>query len=56
MAILIKDVRCKLTKKIVLEIRKKSQEGMSNAELARMFDISSMQVGKIIKRLSWKHI
>jgi HNH endonuclease len=47
----------KLTERDVVEIRRlSSEEHLSARVLGRMFNISGVMVGKIVSRVSWKHV
>lgn len=47
----------KLTTEDVLEIRRLHREGkMGYRRLAKLFEIDSRHVSKIVKRLKWKHV
>jgi hypothetical protein len=48
---------CKINKNIVLDIRKKYVENKySHRKLSVMFKVSKTQVGRILRKESWKHI
>jgi hypothetical protein len=48
---------CKINENIVLDIRKKYVENKySHRKLSAMFKISKTQVGRILRKESWKHI
>jgi len=46
----------KLKTEDVLDIRRLSNEGMSQRKLAKQFDIAKSSIACIIKRITWKHI
>ena len=41
---------------VVLQIRQLHTEGVSQAELSRMFNASAAQVSRIVNRLTWKDV
>lgn len=47
---------CKLKTEDVLEIRRLSNEGMSQKQLAKQFNVVRNNISCIIKRITWKHI
>ena len=46
----------KLKTEDVLEIRRLSNEGMSQRKLAKQFNVEKSNIGCIINRITWKHI
>lgn len=51
--------KSKLTEQDVIYIRKNCKENggeMSNAALARKFDVTRNAIGKIVKRVNWGHV
>ena len=51
-----KNPNAKLTKELVLEIRKQRAAGEGNNALARKFNVSPMQVSYVVRRKVWAHI
>lgn len=46
----------KLQESDVLQIRKLHEEGVSQKELSKMFNVHSSGISRIVKRINWKHI
>lgn len=47
---------CKLTDDQVIEMRRKYENGISCAKLAKLYGISKPNAHRIVTRVSWKHI
>lgn len=48
--------QAKLTEEIVLEIRKKSKEGITGKSLAEFYSVDPMTINRVLNRKTWKHI
>jgi Mor family transcriptional regulator len=46
----------KLTAADVIEIRRRYDAGVSQAELVRTYSVGASQVNRIVKRKSWVHL
>lgn len=46
----------KLTRKQVLEIRKRHKNGAIQRQLSKEYGVSPCQINLIVKRINWKHI
>lgn len=48
--------RSKLTKKEVIDIRKKYDLGLSQNEISKIYPVTKKAIGRIVNRETWKHI
>ena len=46
----------KLTNESIIKIREMAQECFSYAKIARIFNMSAVQISNIVRKISWKHI
>lgn len=51
-----KNPQLKLTSQQVLEIRAKSQDGITGIELAKQYGVSGANISSIVRRKTWNHI
>lgn len=51
-----KNSRSKLTEDLVLEIRKKSSEGITHKQLSIEYNVAESTISGIVSRIRWKHI
>lgn len=51
-----RNYQLKLTEDQVLQIRTLRAEGVKQAELARRFGVTEMNISLIVRRLGWKHL
>jgi hypothetical protein len=48
--------RAKLDNKAVLKIRELSEQGVSKAEIGRLFKVSDVNICKIVTYKTWRHV